>query len=147
MDAHEGDRLGRISAVGRVNQWTRLLVIAALVIGACGGSSDDPGADIPKQDPDLVAAGEVLYQAACAECHGADLRGTDQGPSHLSILYEPNHHADGAFLLAVLQGVRAHHWRFGDMEPIEGLTNDDVAAIVAFVREAQRTEGFEPYPP
>lgn len=130
-----------------MNVWTRLLVVVAVIASACGGTSGDPGTGISKQDPDLVAAGAVLYAATCAECHGADLRGTDQGPSHLSILYEPNHHADGAFLLAVLQGVRAHHWRFGDMEPIEGLTSDDVASIVAFVRETQRIEGFEPYPP
>jgi hypothetical protein len=29
----------------------------------------------------------------------------------------------------------------------EGLTSEDVEAIVAFVREQQRVGGFEPYPP
>jgi hypothetical protein len=33
------------------------------------------------------------------------------------------------------------------MEPIEGLSDDDLTAIIAFVRENQRIEGFEPYPP
>jgi hypothetical protein len=33
------------------------------------------------------------------------------------------------------------------MAPVEGLTLDDVTAIIAFVREQQRIEGFEPYPP
>ena len=122
-------------------------VVAALLAAGCGTSSTAFVAEIPPQDPALVARGEVLYQASCADCHGADLRGTDRGPSHLSEIYEPNHHADIAFLLAVRRGTPAHHWTFGAMAPVEGLSEDDVASIVAYVREAQRTEGFEAYPP
>ena len=88
--------------------------------------------------------GQRLFLNNCAQCHGEDLRGTDHGPSFLSPIYEPGHHGDGAFLLAVQNGVRAHHWQFGDMPPVEGLSADDVEAIVAYVRETQRTEGFEP---
>jgi hypothetical protein len=33
------------------------------------------------------------------------------------------------------------------MPPIPGLSQEDVAAITAFVREQQRLQGFEPYPP
>ena len=99
------------------------------------------------QDPDLVGQGESLYLANCAECHGDDLRGTDKGPSHLSIVYEPNHHGDFAFEQAVAFGSPQHHWRFGPMDPVPGLTESQVTAIIAFVREAQRNEGFEPYPP
>jgi mono/diheme cytochrome c family protein len=122
-----------------------VLVALSLLVAACSGATGD--VDIPTQDPDLVAAGEELYAGNCAECHGEDLRGTDEGPSHLSVIYEPNHHADGAFLLAVQRGSRAHHWQFGDMLPIEGLTEAEITAIIAFVREQQRTEGFEPYRP
>jgi mono/diheme cytochrome c family protein len=128
----------------------RIAIIATLALALVAGcSSDTDGADtgIPPQDPELVAAGAALYQASCATCHGSDLRGTDLGPSHLSKVYEPSHHADIAFLFAVQQGSQAHHWRFGDMPPVPGLTESDVAAIVAFVRETQRIEGFEPYPP
>lgn len=99
------------------------------------------------QDPELVAMGDVLYQANCARCHGSDLTGTDEGPSHLSVVYEPNHHTDFAFSQAVHFGSPAHHWGFGPMPPVDGLSGDDVTAIVAFVRENQRIRGFEPYPP
>ena len=122
-------------------------IAAVLLAAGCGGGSAAVEVDIPPQDPALVAAGEDLYQASCAECHGTDLRGTDKGPSHLSEIYEPNHHADIAFLLAVRRGVSPHHWTFGAMAPVEGLSDDDVAAIIAYVREAQRTNGFESYPP
>ena len=67
------------------------LLAAMLIVSGCVPASDTT---IPVQDPDLVVKGEQLYAANCAECHGADLRGTDKGPSHLSEVYEPGHHAD-----------------------------------------------------
>ena len=118
------------------------VVAMLLLVAGCVAGSD---VIIEPQDPKLVEVGAELYAVRCAECHGVDLRGTDQGPSHLSIVYEPNHHADGAFLFAIEQGVRAHHWGLGDMPPVEGLTTEDVEAIIAFVRETQRVEGFESY--
>jgi mono/diheme cytochrome c family protein len=123
-----------------------VLLAGVLLVAACGGGGD-PGTGIQPQDPQLVGAGAGLYALNCAVCHGDDLRGTPTGPSLLSVVYEPGHHGDGAFQLAVLQGSRAHHWQFGDMPPVPGLTVGDVEAIVAFVRERQRIEGFEPYPP
>ena len=52
-----------------------------------------------------------------------------------------------AFLLAALRGVPQHHWPYGDMPPVPGLSEEDLQAIVAYVREQQRLNGFEPYPP
>jgi len=123
------------------------LVTAMLfVVGACTqASSEQPVVD--PQDPALVAAGEPLYAARCAQCHGNDLRGTDVGPSQLSNIYQPRRHTDFAFVQAVKFGVQPHHWRFGAMPAIDGLSETDVEAITAFVREQQRLEGFEPYPP
>lgn len=129
----------------------RLALLAGLVVlaASCGGGSagDDAGTGIEPQDPELVALGEDLYQANCASCHGIDLRGTDQGPSQLSVVYEPGHHGDAAYYLAVRNGVRQHHWTFGDMPAVEGLADPEIEAIVAYVRENQRINGFEPYPP
>lgn len=48
-----------------------------------------------------------------------------------------------AFQMAVAQGVRAHHWPFGDMPPQAGLTREDVGNIVAYVRALQRANGIE----
>ena len=124
---------------------TAMALAVALLVTACGETTGDTG--IPPQDPQLVEAGARLYAANCAECHGADLGGTDKGPSQLSIVYEPGHHPDEAFQLAVLRGSPAHHWDFGPMPPVPGLSPEEVEAIIAFVRERQRVEGFEPYPP
>ena len=56
--------------------------------------------------------------------------------------YEPGHHADETFRRAARFGVRAHHWRFGDMPPVDGLTDADVKAITAYVRELQQANGI-----
>lgn len=121
-----------------------------MVVSACGGlasTTDDPVDQGLADNADLIEIGSELYAANCAACHGVDLRGTDRGPSHLSVVYEPNHHGDFAFQLAIQQGVRSHHWPFGDMPPIAGLDDSEINSIVAFVREVQRVEGFDPYPP
>lgn len=131
-----------------VQPWKLIVGISlALIATGCASPTGESDTGIPPQDPALVTVGSDLYAGNCASCHGQDLKGTDRGPSHLSIVYQPSHHADGSFLLAVRRGSSAHHWPFGDMPPIEGLADEDVAAIVAFVRENQRLEGFEPYPP
>jgi hypothetical protein len=58
-------------------------------------------------------------------------------------IYEPGHHSDESFQMAVAQGVRAHHWNFGDMPPVGGLDRGEVADIIAWVREQQRAAGIE----
>jgi len=122
------------------------LALGAPLLGAgCGDdgteAADDPGVSATPAD------GASLYQRSCALCHGNDLRGTGMGPSHLSEVYEPGHHSDAAFVAAIKEGSPQHHWQFGDMEPVEGLSDDEIEAIIAFVRDKQQEEGFEPYPP
>ena len=122
------------------------MAAAFLTLTACSGDDVDTE-QIQPQDPGLVATGSELYQFNCAECHGGSLRGTDTGPSLLSELYVPSHHSDAAFVFAIQRGSRAHHWGFGDMPAVAGLDRQQIEAIVAYIRETQRTEGFEPYPP
>lgn len=90
------------------------------------------------------AIGQRAFNATCADCHGAHATGRmGFGPPLVHKIYEPGHHADMSFYLAVQNGVRAHHWRFGDMPAQTGLTRADVAGIVAYVRELQRANGIE----
>jgi len=109
--------------------------VLAVVLSSC---SDEPSSTVASG-----SSGEALYQASCASCHGSDLRGTDQGPPHLSQVYAPDHHPDTSFRAAISQGARAHHWDFGDMPPVEGVTDRDIAKIVAYVRSLQRANGIK----
>lgn len=82
--------------------------------------------------------GKKLYEKNCASCHGMDLKGSDKGPPFLHPVYVPSHHGDASFQAAVQRGTRAHHWKFGDMPPVSGVTADEVAHITAYVRQQQR---------
>ena len=73
-------------------------------------------------------------------CHGRHATGSDQGPPLVHRIYEPNHHADIAFRLAVRNGVRAHHWPFGNMAPVEGVSDEDAIKITRYVRELQKAQ-------
>ena len=75
-------------------------------------------------------------------CHGENATGTEQGPPLVHKIYEPGHHADASFYRAVERGVRSHHWPFGNMPPIPGVSRKDVTRILAFVRELQRANGI-----
>lgn len=61
----------------------------------------------------------------------------------LDSVYEPGHHPDVAFVAAALMGVRSHHWDFGNMPPIEGITEQRVLAIAEYVRGEQPRVGIK----
>lgn len=87
--------------------------------------------------------GKRAFDMKCASCHGENAVGQEGvAPPLVHKIYEPSHHGDEAFQRAAALGVRAHHWRFGDMPPVDGLTRGDVAMIVAYVRELQRANGI-----
>lgn len=117
-------------------------LLVLLVAAGCAEAATDSGAPSGDASADPVA-GAALYATNCAQCHGADLRGTDMGPPHLDPVYEPGHHADDAFRLAVQRGAPQHHWDFGPMPPVEGLTPEQVDDIIAYVRQEQRAVGIE----
>ncbi len=89
-----------------------------------------------------AGAGKSLFARHCMRCHGPEAGGTRIGPPLVHRIYEPSHHADAAFFLAVKRGVRSHHWKFGDMPPVPGLGPEEVALIVQYVRRLQRAAGI-----
>ena len=93
--------------------------------------------------PAEFQAGETTFNANCAACHGKQAAGTDHGPPLVHKIYEPNHHGDPAFQRAAANGVTAHHWEFGNMPKVEGVTPGDVDQIVKYVRWLQRQAGIQ----
>ena len=87
--------------------------------------------------------GRRAYEANCAVCHGTNAVGQDGvAPPLVHKIYEPSHHGDESFKRAAASGVRSHHWSFGDMPPVEGITRGDVTMIIAYIRELQRANGI-----
>ena len=129
-----------------------LILAAAVGIGGylyfdgrdgAGGGVAMASVTVPGSFSARAEAGRKIYDANCASCHGRDAAGqVGVAPPLAHIVYEPGHHGDESFQRAVARGVRAHHWRFGDMPPVDGLTRRDVAAVVSYVRELQRANGI-----
>jgi mono/diheme cytochrome c family protein len=95
--------------------------------------------------PELSEAGlrgQTAFGKYCATCHGADAGGTGSGPPLIHKLYHPGHHGDMAFAQAARRGSQAHHWGFGDMPPVAGVSDADLADIIAFIRETQKANGI-----
>lgn len=109
------------------------------------GSAGDPAAQTitsKRQVPFQFGVGRSKYEQHCASCHGLWARGTEQGPPLMHGYYKPSHHGDASFFRAISQGTREHHWNFGDMEPVEGVSQRDAKKIVEFVRWLQQAEGL-----
>ena len=91
---------------------------------------------------ETALAGEKLFDANCALCHGAKAAGTTQGPTLIDRIYHPGHHSDFSFRRAAAQGVRQHHWTFGDMPPVATVSADGIEQIICYIRELQRENGI-----
>lgn len=91
-----------------------------------------------------AATGKTYYDAVCASCHGANAAGQDGiAPPLVHRIYDPSHHSDAAFLVAVRNGARQHRWSFGSMLPLEQkLTDGKISAITLYVHELQRENGI-----
>jgi len=119
-----------------------LLALSFSALVACSeGGAPQGGHPVPLA-PAKLSEGETLFNNNCAACHGKGAKGTDRGPTFLSKIYEPSHHGDGAFRLAAKNGVRAHHWKFGNMPKIRGLEPGDLGQIIAYVRWLQKESGI-----
>ncbi len=92
--------------------------------------------------PFHLAKGQLLYEKYCSQCHGARLDGSDDGPPLVHPFYKPSHHDDGAFYRAVTQGSRQHHWNFGDMPAVAGMTPKKMDSLLPFIRYYQQQKGL-----
>ena len=98
---------------------------------------------LPQELSEAAQLGPQAFEAKCAVCHGENAAGqSGVAPPLVHQIYEPGHHGDMAFVLAARKGVRSHHWTFGNMPPVEGLTDADLKNIVAYVRELQQASGI-----
>ncbi len=124
-----------------------LVLILPLVLVACEGLDPEERRKAMHLPPvgfkGNVQQGRVLFNQYCAACHGPGGWGTQQGPPLVHQVYRPAHHADLTFHFAVRDGVRSHHWNFGDMKPLPDVTPEATEHIIAYVRREQRKSGIK----
>ena len=147
MHPKSGKPAIRLFAAGFV-----LTLLLAVMVG-CGDDSTpqyesrESGVAERVPEPELALsntarAGEELFNANCSVCHGMNASGTSQGPTFIDRIYHPGHHPDLSFRNAVSNGVTQHHWVFGDMPPVDGVSPEQVDKIICYVREVQRANGI-----
>lgn len=113
----------------------------APIAGSTTGAFVEPALSAVAQE------GKLLFNETCAACHGQNGLGTGNGPPFVHDIYNPGHHSDDAFFFAAQNGVPQHHWPYGDMPAQPQVAREDVAKIIAYVRELQAANGitFRPH--
>lgn len=98
---------------------------------------------LPASLSEQAKLGKRIFEAKCADCHGTNAAGQKGiAPPLVHRIYEPSHHSDLAFVAAARNGVQSHHWDFGNMPRIEGITDGEVKLVATYVRELQRENGI-----
>ncbi len=105
--------------------------IGTVVLASFGAAC---GTDGPRT---TLERGEAIYGANCAQCHGGDLAGTDSGPPLLDPVYGVAQLSDDEFAGAIRNGVDEDRWAFGPMPANGAITDDQIEAILTFVRAVQ----------
>ena len=114
-------------------------LIAVFVLLMMVGCSGDGGSQ--QGTGNAVQAGEQLFNTNCSACHGAGAVGTNLGPPLIDRTYHPGHHNDFSIRNAIKNGVRSHHWNFGNMLPVAGVSEDDAEKIICYIRDTQLSSG------
>jgi len=118
--------LGALSALG-ASALAVALLYSPLGAQGRGGVSSFPAQQRDPADPALVARGRAIYDTDCRSCHGADLRGGEQGGSNLLRATPVLNDREGELIQQVLQ--TSHKGRL----PSAGLSGDDMKALAAYI--------------
>ena len=128
-----------------INQLVIIFII--LLLSACSDSNSNKSAQGLFLPPTGFIAdvnqGRELFNKNCSHCHGADIRGTKQGPPLLHKIYESSHHSNMSFYRAVSRGTHQHHWQFGNMPPVKNVTASEAGHIIGYIRKEQRRAGIK----
>lgn len=114
-------------------------------LGGPGGGRRGP--NFPQQtrplaSPEVIARGKAVYSVNCTACHGADLRGGDQGgPSLLrSLVALSDQH--GEAIAPIVHGARQDK----GMPPFN-LSDSDVTAVAEYIHSVLAKVGVQARPP
>lgn len=124
---------------------TALLFVVTISVQpfAQGGQATFPAQQRPPGDPALVARGNGLYGVHCRACHGADLRGGDQGGPNLLRSQVVLNDRAGELILPILQNGQQGA---GVMPPIP-LPAEDGRAIAEYIHSVAASMRGQGNPP
>ena len=122
----ERGTLGALGALG-ASALAVALLCSPLWAQGRGGVSSFPAQQRDPADPAVVARGRAIYDTDCRSCHGADLRGGEQGGSNLLRATPVLNDREGELIQQVLQA--SHKGRL----PSAGPSGDDMKALAAYI--------------
>jgi len=118
--------------------------------GGRGGAQGAPTQGFPAQqrppgDAALIARGNNLYRIHCRACHGADLRGGDQGGPNLLRSDVTMNDQSGELIQPVVREGRRNPGM--PSMPAIDLSNDDIRAIAEYIHSILATARGQGNPP
>ncbi|MBD3661334.1 MAG: cytochrome c [Arenibacter algicola] len=128
------------------------LAVAVIVLGGAavlvskitGGNAatEVVNVNVPTNLSAKAKRGARTFADNCAACHGDNGAGSDKGPPLIHNIYNPGHHSDESFILAMQRGVRQHHWPYGNMPPQKDVNTTKASNIITYIREVQTANGI-----
>lgn len=124
-----------------------VIVLASIaVFVAMGSALAQETTDVDVGQDRLIAEGRVVYEASCQGCHQADGRGTDSFPALLGNTAID----DSVYLEAVIrqgEAAVANPSFDGSMPDFAFLSDDQIAALIAYLQEGLDAPAPPPAPP
>jgi len=109
------------------------------------GQATFPAQQRPPGDPEVIKKGSGLYGVYCRACHGADLRGGDQGGPNLLRSQLVLNDRDGELILPIVQNGRQNPGM--PVMPPLNIPEADVKAIAAFIHSVTASARGQGAPP
>jgi cytochrome c oxidase cbb3-type subunit 3 len=109
------------------------------------GQATFPAQQRPLGDPEVIKKGNGLYGIYCRACHGADLRGGDQGGPNLLRSQLVLNDQDGELILPVVQNGRMNPGM--PVMPPLNIPPEDVKAIATYIHSVTASARGQGAPP
>jgi cytochrome c oxidase cbb3-type subunit 3 len=134
-----------IALIGVAAYWLGTATLAAQ--GRGGGRGAQAGPDFPQQTrklaaPDVIARGKAVFGVNCTACHGADLRGGDQGGPSLLRSLSALSDQHGEVIGPILHGSRQDKGM-----PAFNLSDTDSVAVAEYIHSVLAQVGRQARPP
>ena len=110
------------------------------------GMGTFPAQQRPPGDPAAIKRGEGLYSVNCRACHGADLRGGDQGGPNLLRSQVVLNDQAGELILPIVKSGRMNPG-MPVMPPFPQMADEDIKAIATFIHSVTARARGQGAPP
>ena len=110
------------------------------------GAATFPAQQRPPGDPVLIKKGNGIYDVYCRACHGADLRGGDQGGPNLLRSQVVLNDQSGELILPVVRNGRMNPG-MPAMPPFPNLSDDDVKSVSEYIHSVTARARGQGAPP